>query len=338
MLKLIPIAELCPGMVITRISQQVGPVKIKKSGLVSSTDMVRGLTEMGVIEVEVDLDQTVELESAEALLPSQTQTQALLQGKYDSPGHYDSQLSDQFNRNLFLPSVQGIPSIWSVYLRQSVTFASVVLIGLGLGFVGANPQSLLFWHMGANEVAVTEPVIEQVVEPESSLVEHEPKVEPAKTDIVTTEVETQTVVQDDTQIDVDDVDANEEGVELTGVQQDEPVNVSPELLARFNKVVAEFGNNNFSVGDDATESVVEFDDIQRIDQLPVRYMTTLPSMAFTAHMYASRETDRWVRVNGQRLQEGDVISDKVQIIAIEPQRIVLSYQGEIFGMAALTDW
>ncbi len=338
MLKLVSIIELSLGMVITRISQQAGPVKIKKSGLVSSTDMVRGLTEMGVIEVEVDLDQTVELESVEALLPSQTQTQALLQGKYDSQSHFDSQLSDQFNRNLFLPSVQEVPSIWSVYLRQSGAFAAIVLIGLSVGYIGANPQTLLFWDKGSSEVAVTEPVIEQPVEPEPRLVEQEPKVELAKTDIVTTEVETQTVVQDGTQIDVDDVDANEEGVELTGVQQDEPVNVSPELLARFNKVVAEFDSNNFAVGDDATEPVVEFDDIQRIDQLPVRYMTTLPSMAFTAHMYASRETDRWVRVNGQRLKEGDVIGGKVQIIAIEPQRIVLSYQGEIFGMAALTDW
>ena len=53
---LIKIAELKPGMVIIRITEQNGPVKIRKSGLVSSDAMVQGLAEMGVQEVEVDHD------------------------------------------------------------------------------------------------------------------------------------------------------------------------------------------------------------------------------------------------------------------------------------------
>jgi len=55
-------------------------------------------------------------------------------------------------------------------------------------------------------------------------------------------------------------------------------------------------------------------------------------------MYASRPNDRWVRVNGLRLQEGDWIEDKVRIVNIEAQRVILEYQGEVFSMAALTDW
>jgi len=55
-------------------------------------------------------------------------------------------------------------------------------------------------------------------------------------------------------------------------------------------------------------------------------------------MYASRPADRWVRVNGRQIGEGDWIADRVQIVNIEAQRVVLSFEDELFTMAALTDW
>jgi general secretion pathway protein B len=112
--------------------------------------------------------------------------------------------------------------------------------------------------------------------------------------------------------------------------------VSPELLRRFNQAIEELDNQPQYEREEPVLTVRN--DIKRVDQLPVRLMTSLPSMTFSAHMYATRESDRWVRVNGLRLQEGDIIGDKVQIVAIEPQRVVLSYQNELFTMAALTDW
>ncbi|MGB2426788.1 MAG: general secretion pathway protein GspB, partial [Alteromonas sp.] len=80
------------------------------------------------------------------------------------------------------------------------------------------------------------------------------------------------------------------------------------------------------------------DDIPRVDQLPARLLTQLPAMEFSAHMYASTRNNRWVRVNGQQLYEGEWISDEVQLVNIEPQRVVLSFRDELFTMAALTDW
>ena len=70
----------------------------------------------------------------------------------------------------------------------------------------------------------------------------------------------------------------------------------------------------------------------------MRLLTRLPSMNFSAHMYASQVDDRWVRVNGVQRFEGDWIDDKVQIINIEAQRVILSFEGELFSMSALTDW
>ena len=48
MSNIVAIDHLKPGMVIVQITKQNGPVKIRKSGLVTSDAMVQGLSEMGV--------------------------------------------------------------------------------------------------------------------------------------------------------------------------------------------------------------------------------------------------------------------------------------------------
>ena len=47
-------------------------------------------------------------------------------------------------------------------------------------------------------------------------------------------------------------------------------------------------------------------------------------MAFSAHMYSSERPERWVRVNGRRLVEGDFIAENLQLVNIEPQKVILS--------------
>lgn len=354
MRKHIAIAALRPGMVITRITQQHGPVTIKKSGLVSSQAMVQGLLEMGVSEVEIDEDQTVELEQSSDFVPKQTQTQALLQGQYDKQhmiGNEHTLRTDQSHQHLFLPSVQGLPSIWRFYAKQSVAAILTIVVGLGVGFFIAQPSSLFFLtpkveladELAQENAVKTENTVDNANQatPETppdelaSLTENNTsklntgeQPTPQSTDVEPTNVEPTE----------SDSDSDEQGVEITRSNQlNDAETVSPELLRKFNKVIAELDSEPSE--QEQREFVASSDDdIQRIDQLPVRYMTTLPTMDFTAHMYASREPDRWVRVNGVRMQEGDVIDNKVLILAIEPQRVVLRYQGEVFSMAALTDW
>jgi general secretion pathway protein B len=70
----------------------------------------------------------------------------------------------------------------------------------------------------------------------------------------------------------------------------------------------------------------------------VAVLTDLPAMTFSAHMYASLPENRWVRVNGLRMVEGDYIDDQLQIVNIEPQRVILSFRENVFSMNALTDW
>jgi len=345
------VAQLQPGMVIVRITEQNGPVKIKKSGLVTSQDMIKGLSEMGVLEVEIDPEQTVELDTNDVEnieSNGTTQTQALLKGKYDRQGHYDNQLADQFNRNLFLPSVQGIPSMWMVYIRQALVIVLTVLIGGGLGFAGAT-HSLWWPFNGASEPGLvqqnqpgpTQEAFVPVEQTSSSAGEAETDSPPEPDSATNTLANTTPVLATSEPVSAPAAEPEfdiSEGRTLTQTQEQAPVQVSPEILRRFNQAVEALDNESRTTDETPDVRVRDRTDVQRIDQLPVRIMTTLPTMTFSAHMYASRPNDRWVRVNGLRLQEGDWIEDKVRIVNIEAQRVILEYQGEVFSMAALTDW
>lgn len=55
-------------------------------------------------------------------------------------------------------------------------------------------------------------------------------------------------------------------------------------------------------------------------------------------MFASDAADRWVRVNGQELKEGDWLNDNLRIVSIQSQHVILAYKGQEFSMRALTDW
>jgi general secretion pathway protein B len=132
---------------------------------------------------------------------------------------------------------------------------------------------------------------------------------------------------------------NYEGRVLNEATSQSDVSVSPELMARFNAAVEALDSKaqDNTPAEEQTRVTVK-DELPRVDQLPVRLLTRLPTMNFSAHMYASRPADRWVRVNGRQIGEGDWIADRVQIVNIEAQRVVLAFEDEIFTMAALTDW
>ena len=414
MSNILSISDLKPGMVIVRITQQNGPVKIRKSGLVSSDAMVEGLAEMGVQEIEIDPDQTVEIApAATAGVGHRTQTQALLRGQHDTSAKFDKTLSDQFNRSLFLPTVQGLPSMWKVYGKELATYSAIVAGGLCLGFLIATrgewwptvtasvvesirpeaPNTIGISEQGSQALAQapsqlpaqvnsqgSEQGAEQTTAPETT-----PLMVPNASEQVSTtsdnspseniasqengsdriaqaantnpnsqsvpsqartenpsrtENQTRSGNQNDAYDTLDLAAAEEEGRVLNsqGNQDDNKIEVSPELLARFNQAVAALDtqaeNNDF----EPETKVTVRDNIQRVDQLPVRLLTRLPSMNFSAHMYASRPDDRWVRVNGIQMSEGDWIDDKVQIVNIEAQQVVLGFEEELFTMAALTDW
>ncbi|MGJ8681735.1 general secretion pathway protein GspB [Paraglaciecola sp.] len=362
-LQTIDIQNLVPGMMITSVVKQNGPIKIKKSGLVTSVEMVQGLIEMGIQQVAIDPDQTVEFETTNT--PNQTinqeivnksATQKMLQSNTLANSRIEDNLASQFHRSLFLPTVQDIPSAWQYFAKKCGLVAVMAFGGFGLGWSIANYQ--LFVSMFASKT-----VILQAAEPEASsnkLVESGkliPSIKDVEMDTKTPD-ETKTVevslpqvkevIPIQPQADPNDIDSSskvtnsvpsESKTESPQVSQSTP-QISNELLKKFNQAIAQVSESSQSELDTKTNSQDQnsLNQVPRVDQLPAWVMTELPSMSFSAHMYASNPNDRWLRVNGSKMVEGDVIQQKVKIISIEPQLVILNYSGHEFSMAALTDW
>ncbi|MDC8832647.1 general secretion pathway protein GspB [Alteromonas gilva] len=366
MTRIIAIEQAEPGMMIVRVTAQNGPVKINKSGLISSPAMIQGLIEMGVQEIEYDPDQTVEIcQEIPLSTTEQTPTQALLRGQFDTRAQKtDSAISDQFNRSLFLPSVSGLPGWWQRGVKPAVLAIVMALGGAATGYALALLPEVLSQALTptestryptpatrinsapspaasvdntpaqTNEKIATAPQRQQQDVSESELPAG-PQTSPNRQDnpVNTAEngVSPSAPVADEL--------AATTGTQINAEAPEKDVAVSPELMARFNKVMSDLEQQEERGEPINNDTVVNIhDDIQRVDQLPARLLTRLPSMDFSAHMYASRPADRWLRVNGEDKSEGDWISDRVQIVNIEAQRVILRFEGEVFAMAALTDW
>jgi general secretion pathway protein B len=353
--KQIKITDVQPGMVIVQVTQQNGAIRIKKSGLVSSPDMITGLAEMGVQEVEIDPSQTVEIDLpgddiapsqlAPTQVPVRSATRQLLESGTGSGHKADYALSEQFNRNLFLPSVQDIPSLWQYYSKRVVMAMLIVCGGVAIGWTGATYQQWLWiFEKDTEQVASTTLPLKRLQEDISpSAVSNiaQPSIAEESVEQVTQQVaDRETEKEVDTaqsQMSADEVQAASSAPQSPAKLNvgEEPSAISPELLKRFEEAISELDAEPETEYRPPIESA---SDVPRVDQLPAWIMTQLPAMAFSAHMYASNIEERWVRVNGRRMVEGDMIEGKIRIAKIEPQRLILNYQGHDFSMVALTDW
>jgi general secretion pathway protein B len=351
----VDIDDLVPGMVIVKITLQNGPIKIRKSGLVTSQEMVSGLGEMGVQQVEIDPAQTVEIAPAVA---QKSLTQQLLQSDKRAQHGLDSALSEQFNRSLFLPSVAQIPSLWRYYAKRFATAAIVFICGLGGGWLGATYEQWLpaIYGVGVVTAPMHSKNPDNLYPPQANQTQDQapaPETHSAlngPTPMANTALAAQATqraidapTQDDKSLDEKVIKkpqakqavVDEPPAPVTQTTEAAPPRISSDLLKRFEKAINDLDSEPNTGFEPRTNSA---SDVPRIDQLPAWVLTKLPAMAFTAHMYASNPDDRWVRVNGVRMVQGDMIDAKVRIQSIDPQHVILNYNGQTFSMSALTDW
>lgn len=367
MAKQIAIQDVQPGMVIIGVIEQNGPVKIRKSGLVTSTEMVQGLLEMGVVSVAIDPEQTVEIEPDTSVHVSQTQF--VMQANAEQPDHdADSHLAEQFNRSLFLPSLQKVPSAWQYYGIKSFIAVVIVVSGFAFGwFTSQLPNMAMPSINGAditgvdvpsqsesetpNEGAVSEAMDEEN-SPETNRVAALPVDPQPQNPDAAEQVESS---QSNAELNVQAANVaqeqadTEEGRVITNVNDFDQSNapVSPEIMKRFEAAMADLereSSPNGRFADDGSLEYGELDDdynvsdVQRVDQLPARVMTRLPNISFSAHMYASNPQDRWVKLNGIEMVEGDWFEDSLFLEKIEPQHVILIFDGHQFSMRALSEW
>lgn len=105
--------------------------------------------------------------------------------------------------------------------------------------------------------------------------------------------------------------------------------VSPDLLQRFEAAV---NDTSDGTGSQAGASV-----IPPLNELSGSFQSQVPAFSYDSHMYRSSASQRWIELNGQRLYEGDALN-RLTILRIEPQRVVLVMGSQAFSQPALEDW
>ncbi|MFT7199075.1 MAG: general secretion pathway protein B [Glaciecola sp.] len=395
MLKVFNVSELQPGMLVSRVVSQHGPVKIRKIGMIRSLEMVKGLTNMGVTEVEVDLSQSLGLLDTDAmeleLEPTEqavklTPTQQLLQNERKS-AKANNDVSQQYHRSLFMPSMDTLPSSWDLYGKNISLSLLLVVGGLCVGWNIASIPDWLSLTKSKDYVVIDYQPMNRSTQKNLALDANSPassallnelskaqngtndpntmtedmqasKAPEGKSSAGLAQAQTPVIPKQKDPITVPDAEPlvlgylpenmpNKEILDSSAVSEGEnilnlPANtqsesaVSARLLAKINKAIAELDKGES--GESNFQKSTSYDDLPRVDQLSVATQTQIPSMAFSAHMYSSERPERWVRVNGRRLVEGDFIAENLRLVNIEPQKVILSFKDEVFTMNALSDW
>lgn len=76
-----------------------------------------------------------------------------------------------------------------------------------------------------------------------------------------------------------------------------------------------------------------------IRQMSSSFQRKVAPISYESHMYSSLLADRWIRINGETLKEGDFDSTgELELLEIEPQRSVFRVQRQSFSLESLTDW
>ena len=107
--------------------------------------------------------------------------------------------------------------------------------------------------------------------------------------------------------------------------------LSPELAQIVQNALLE-DTSNVASDDNESRAIIKLVDNEN------QYSGRLPAMNLQTHMYASSTAQRWVKVNGKELYEGDRLDDQVKLMTISPRVIVIEYKNELIEVPALYDW
>ncbi len=133
----------------------------------------------------------------------------------------------------------------------------------------------------------------------------------------------------------DDSDADK-GAAPVAVAAAEPapdIAVSEELRAKFAQAMqaTQQGSNSTAIRSHSAPA-------QDISTLDAAMLRQIPPLRFDAHVFATSATQRWVKVNGKTLQEGQWITADIRIREITQQYVLLELGTQLFSMSALSEW
>lgn len=109
--------------------------------------------------------------------------------------------------------------------------------------------------------------------------------------------------------------------------------VSQELKDKFKFAMESSAGETPKSG--VRESAAPARDVRSLDDLLQRQ---IPPIRFEAHVFATEPKQRWVKVNGKDLQEGQWVTADIQIKEITPNYVLMQTGRQMFSMEALSEW
>ncbi|WP_440889781.1 general secretion pathway protein GspB [Vibrio sp. WZ-1] len=119
--------------------------------------------------------------------------------------------------------------------------------------------------------------------------------------------------QDDLGLSLDDLDLS---------------SLSPDLAMKVENALA--SNQQQPITQD-----VAVNDLERDAQ---QWRGRLPALNLQTHMYSSDTHRRWVKINNVEYHQGDVVDGQVTLKEIQPQSVIVEFQGEQIRIPALYEW
>lgn len=75
-----------------------------------------------------------------------------------------------------------------------------------------------------------------------------------------------------------------------------------------------------------------------VNELPFDMQASIPDMAFSAHVYSSNPRQRSVVINGNFMEEGDLLTSQLRLMEITTDGVVFDYQGTLFRSSVVSGW
>lgn len=226
------------------------------------------------------------------------------------------------------PPVAAPTTFW-----RNVAIALALLLAIGIGFIAgylllpSTTSTVLSTPVSA--VAVATPAEPKAVPPASApdIANVLTQATPAVAEVVTppTPRVTESLPPEQPVVTV-----------TTNTARAEPIEpeVSAELRERFASALAETADNRRPASSVTTHSAPA----QDISMLDITLQRQLPRLKFEAHVYATQPAQRWVKVNGKSLQEGQWVTADVRLREITPHYVLLEFGQQLFSMRALSEW
>lgn len=76
-----------------------------------------------------------------------------------------------------------------------------------------------------------------------------------------------------------------------------------------------------------------------IYEMATEFQRKVPSIIYDTHIYSTIARERWIRINGEKLKEGQFDGQgQIQLLEIQQNRSIFRFGRQSFSLESLTDW